>query len=571
MKAGPPRHRSEGTGRPAGALGALLVAAHAAGFAALIAHCRGTELAVDVPAPPAAPALALDGALPADLAGRVAIDDTPAGPGLHRRRWSVRYRGGVERAVGAVQLVGPFQDPAAVRCVGRAIVGQALLDDGRAGPGTIAGAMQAALEAELLGATVFPAGELLRIERLQLRWARLDAHPADRALVGDAPDGYVRASASIVFDRVTVPVVVALVPAPSPGAVPVPGPAPGLLLPCVPHSACPRPAEPTSGFVRSAPGELRFRVAARAGLAFDNRAAQWLSDKLGADRLATRVARQQVDDALITALAPPPPFELTDGQVLRFTYCDEPVEIVEGAYGALPFGVAIGPARDSRILPPRLGRGPRPAPATTTRLALDLDLDALNALLYELWRDGFLDRRLADAGLDRRFNADPTVAELLTVRLSPLQLTLPPVVTVAPGGLRLAAEARLALRDGASVTTGRVWGGLDFRFAARGVDPVAVDLGALELSCERTATTLVPCYSDLVAALRGRTRELHGVLTSTFAQLLSDIFVRRVGRVDAARFPADLVIRGVAPTVVAAAPVAHNATLHLELDAALDR
>jgi hypothetical protein len=511
------------------ALGALAVAAHAAAFAALIARCRGTELAVDVPGPPAAPALALDGALPPALAGRIAIDDTPAGPGLHRRRWSVRYRGGVERAVGAVQLVGPFQDPAAARCVGRAIVGQGLLDDGRAGPGTIAAAMQAALDAELVGATVFPVGELRRIEHLALRWARLDAHPDDGALVGDAPGGYVRASATIVFDRVTVPVVVALVPGPS-------------------------------------PGELRFRAAARAGLAFDNRAAQWLSDKLGADRLASRVARQQVDDALITALAPPPPFELGDGQVLRFTYCDEPAEIVEGSYGALPFGVAIGPARDPRILPPRLGHGPRPAPAPATRLALDLDLDALNALLYELWRGGFLDRRLADAGVDRRFNADPTVAELLTLRLSPLQLTLPPVVTAAPGGLRLSAEARLAIRDGASVTAGRVWGGLDFRFAARGVEPVAVDLGALELSCERGATTLVPCYSDLVAALRGRIGELHGVLTATFAQLLSDIFVRRLGRVDATRLPADLEIRGVAPSVAAATD---NATLHLELDAAL--
>ncbi len=32
------------------ALGALIVVAHAAGFAALAAHCHGTELAVDLPA-----------------------------------------------------------------------------------------------------------------------------------------------------------------------------------------------------------------------------------------------------------------------------------------------------------------------------------------------------------------------------------------------------------------------------------------------------------------------------------------------------------------------------------------
>jgi len=52
----------------------------------------------------------------------IRIDDTGAGPGLHRRRWSVRYRGGVERAVGAVQLVGPFQDPRAPGCVERWIL-----------------------------------------------------------------------------------------------------------------------------------------------------------------------------------------------------------------------------------------------------------------------------------------------------------------------------------------------------------------------------------------------------------------------------------------------------------------
>lgn len=516
------------------AAGALVVVAHAAGFAALAARCDGTELAVDVRAPPASPTLALEGALPGALAGRVAIEDSPAGPGLHRRRWSVRYRGGIERAVGAVQLVGPFQDPAAARCVGRAIVGQHLLDDGRAGPGTIAAAMKVTLEAQLVGATVFPVGELLRIERLALRWARLDHHPEDRALVGQAPDGYVRASARIVFARVTAPVVVALIPAPS-------------------------------------PSQLRFRIAARAALAFENRVVQWLSDKLGAENLATRVARQQIDQALVTALAPPPPFELSGGQTLRFTYCDEPPEIAEGAYGALPFGIAIQASeRDPRILPPRLGHGPRRAPPATTRLALDLDLDALNALLYELWRGGFLDRRLAEAGLDRRFNADPTVAALLTLRLSPLQLTLPPVVTPQPDGLRLSAEARVPIRDGASLATGRVWGGLDFRFSARGVDrvaaDVAVDLGALELSCERTATTLVPCYSDLVAALRGRAGEFHGALTETFAQLISDIFVGRFGRLGASGLPAELVIRSATPSLVA---TASNATLHLELDAAL--
>lgn len=511
------------------AAGAVIAAGHAAAFVALVAvaaRCRG-ELAVEIAGPPAAPSLALDARVAPGLAGRVAVDDT-TDPGLHRRRWTVRYRGGVERSVGAVQLVGPFQDPAAARCAGRVVVGQQLLDDGAAGPGTIAAAMQRQLDAELRGETVFPVGELVRIEHLALRWAELAHHPDDGELVGEAPGGYVRASATVVFDRVTVPLTVALVPEP-------------------------------------ARGELRFRVAARAELAFDNRAVQWLSDRLGGNRLATRLARRQIDDAITTAFAPPPPFTLPDGQTLRFTYCDEPLRIAEARAGELPFGIALGRARDPRILPPALGHGPRRAPPPSTRLALDLDLDALNALLYELWRDGLLDRRLAAAGLDRRFNADPTVAAMLSLRLSPLTLRLPPVVTAAPGGLRLSAEAAVAIRDGATTTGGRVWGGLGFRFAPGALSPIAVDLDELELSCERPgpAVTLVPCYGDLVAALRGRAGELHGALTASFAQLLTDIFVTRLTATGVA---AELAIRGVAPSVLAAD---RNATLHLELDAAV--
>jgi hypothetical protein len=498
------------------ALGALVVAAHAAGFAALIARCHRAELAVELHAPPAADHLTLDAKLP-DLA--IAIADE--GVGLVRRSWTVRYRGGVERSVGAAQLVGPFQDGRA--CVGRVVVGQALLDDG--GPGTVAAAMRHELEAELRGLRVIGAGDFVRLDRLALRWARLEAHPEDAALVGAAPHGYVRASAVIELERVTVPIAVALVP------------------------------------VVTAT-ELRFRATITAQLAFGNRVAQWLSDRLGGDRLATRLARRQLDDALIAVLAPPPPLALPDGTALRLTYCAEPPEIVDGVAGALPFAVVLGAAADPRIRPPRFGHGPRAL--TRDKLALDLDLDALNALLYELWRGGTLDRSLAAAGLDRQFNAEPTVATFLSLRVEPPRLTLPPVVTATPDGLRLSAEARLAIHDGATRTTGRVWGGLDFRFAPRAVEPVAVDLDALALSCEAGAL-LKPCYGDLVAAVRGRTGELHGALTRTFARLLSELFVGRLG---AAGVPAALVIRGVTPSV---APAGHNATVHLALDAAVER
>jgi hypothetical protein len=211
------------------------------------------------------------------------------------------------------------------------------------------------------------------------------------------------------------------------------------------------------------------------------------------------------------------------------------------------------------VLPPALGAGARPAPSADTTLALDLDVDALNALLFELWRTGWLDRQLADVGLDRRFNTDPIVTEYLSIRISPLRLALPPVIAPHERTLRLAADARVSIGDGSRVTIGRVFGALDFRFVKpTSTDlPIAVDLGALELACERSPTTLVPCYSDLVAAIRGRGTEFHGALTEAFAALLDDIFVDR--HLGATGLPAELVIGAVVPSVSGAG------TLHLEL------
>ncbi len=530
--AAPPRHGAGRAGRWAGALGLAIAAAHAAGFAALAARCRGADLAVELRAPLASPVLALDGAVPAALAPRVETHQDGAAPGLVRRTWAVRYRGGFSRAVGAAQLVGPFQDPAARACTGRVAVSQRLLDDGRAGPGTIAAELARALDAELRGERYLGVGSYRRVEALSLRWAELARHPADQVLVGAAPHGYVRATARIVFDRLDVPLVIALVPKPS-------------------------------------PTELRFEIAARAELDLGNRVLQWVSDRLGGNAFATRLAQRQIDENLAAALLPPPPFELPGGQTIAFGYCSEPPEIVDGEWGALPFAVELGrAARDPQILPPRRGRAPRSPLGPTAELAIDLDLDALNALLFELWRTGFLDQRLAEAGLHRRFNEDPVVTEYLSIRLSPLSLALPPVVAPTARGLRLLAEARVSISDGAAATTGRVWGGLDFAFAGRVADPVSVDLGALELSCERGPATLVPCYADLVAAMRDRGADFHGELTRTFAGLLADIFTGR--RLEGSGVPAALVIRAAAPSVIAIAqPGAPNASLHLDLDAEL--
>ncbi|HEY1553504.1 MAG TPA: hypothetical protein VGF94_01660, partial [Kofleriaceae bacterium] len=456
-------------------IGIALVVAHAIAFVAVAAHSHGTELVVELRAPRSIDGRASD--------PRAVVATT--GEGLAHRTWTTMYRGGFARAVGASALVGPQQDPAAPPCGGRLVVGQALLDE-------LSHAVAGTIDAQLRGQSAFPIGAYQRLDGFTLHWARDDL----RALVGDAgaPHGYVRANAVAVFERARVTLAVALVP-------------------------------------ERAGAELHFRVGAHADVQFDNRAEQWLADKLGADKLASRLARLELDDALVTTFALPPPFDLGDGQTLAFVTCDAPIEIVDGAYGILPFAVSLGRVAGApEILPPRFTPALAQPPAAGTRLALDLDLNALDAMLYELWRTGWLDRRLAEAGLDRAFNADSTVTDFLSVRISAPTLALAPVVTPAGGNLRLAADARIAIIDEGQRTIGRVYGALDLAI------PGGIDLGALELSCEKTAATLVPCYGDLVAALRDRGADFHGALTTQFTRLVETIFTdRQIGGL-----PADL-------------------------------
>lgn len=508
--------------------GLVLVAAHVAAFTLALARCGGTELVVELQGPPAAETPSLEGTVPSRLRDRVRTElEPPHGPGLLRRTWSVRYRGGFERSVGAAQLVGPFQDPDARACLGRVVVAQRLLDDGHAGPGTVAAELARIATAELAGTSLFPVGDFARVSNVSVRWAQLDAHPEDRGFVGDAPHGYVRAELTVELSRVSVPLTFALVPA-------------------------------------IATTELGFRIATRARLAFDNRVAQWVSDRLGGDGLATRLVRGELEGLLVNALAPPPPLALPGGHTLRFGFCAEPPEIVDGTSGALPFTLELARTEGAPlVLPPRRGPAPRLALAEGAALAIDVDLDGLNALLYELWRGGFLDHELAAAGLDHAFNDDATVRSLLSLRIAPPRLTLPPVVAPTATGLRLSAEAQLTITDESATTPGRVWGGLDFSFGP-GVEAVAVELGALELSCEPAPRTLVPCYADLVAAMRKRGPEFHGALTSTFAAILDRLFVER--RVTSAGLPAELVIRSAVPRLALGED---NASLHLDLDAAL--
>jgi hypothetical protein len=512
-----------------GLVGIGVVAAHAIAFFAVVPSFRTTDLRIDIP-----PALSVGpepaGTLPDGLEDR-AVHELLGTAGLRHARYSVTYRGGFTRSVGVSGLVGPFQDPAKPACTGRVVVGQKLLDDGTAGPATIAGEIKRTLAAELDGESFTGIGKFEGVDEVSLRWAQLAGHPEDWGTVEEAPHGYVRATAKLEFDRLDVPLVIALVPQVSRGG-------------------------------------LDFKVNVRAHLELGNSALQWISDRIGGDKLATRLARRQIDSQLVTALAPPPPFDLPGGHRLTFGYCDGPPEIIDGYSGALPFSIEIGTiGKDPRILPPR--RGPAihtPIPSTGS-VAIDLDLDAANALLFELWRAGFLDKQLAEAGLDKRFNTDPIVTEFLSLRISPPVLALPPVLGVGKHGLQLFADARVTIADGDTKTIGRVWGGLDFGFgkpAGKKVETVPVDLGALELSCEESPTRLVPCYADLVSAMRDRGADFHGELTRTFAKLLADIFVDQ--RVGASGLSADLVIRRVTPSAVFSGD---NGSLHLELDSVL--
>lgn len=530
--------------------GALLCAGQAAAFFAVAAD-PPPPFEVAVRGPAADQRLSLEGQLGAGARARRIVDDetaeeaSPAAAGLRRVRWRAEYRGGYSRSVGATQLVGPFQDVAAPPCGGRVVIGQRLLDgDGTGDAGTLAPILRRLLEEQLEDQGRFPIGELRGVRAVTLRWAERAAHPDDAEMLRELPAaaaaraGYLRATAVIAFERVEVPVVMVMLP-------------------------------------RLEGRKLAVELAIRGHLDFGNRFAQWVSDLTGADRLFDTLARRQLDQLVITALEPPPPLPLPGGGELRFAPCGREPEIVEGRFAALPFAVELSPLPGYPMhLPPRLPAGPTPTP-NDAAVALELDLNGLNALLHGAWRDGFLDRQLASAGLDTRFNEDPTVATYLSVRIDAPRLTLPPVVTATPHGLRLAAESAIHLGDGEASTLGRVWTAMQLQVAPPG--PAGARAGAaslraslhqLELTCEPRAGVLAPCYGDLVSALQARAPELDEALTAALSQIVDGIFVDR--SLSDAELPAELILRAVTPSLAIQASTGasgstSNATLRLDL------
>jgi len=482
-------------------LGALVFVAHVAALPLLLDRCRQDDLEVRVHGAPAAAPFDLRGEVPASLAGDVAVElsGDPHQPGLHRLRWSLAHRGGFVRAVGAAQLVGPFQDPARPGCGGRLVVGQRFLDQ-------VAPLVQRGVEAGMRDFDEPVIGAFRRVAAVEVRWARFDDTLEDKGLFGDLAaeagpalarlwrsDGYARVRVTVELDRVSADVVVALVP-------------------------------------RVIEGRLTLEPFARADVRYGNRVVDWALETFRADAYATRAVRAEVDDAILQAFDPPPPFELPGGRTLRVGYCpDAHVAVASRGWAALPLSLHFeGPAGAAGILPPRLGPAAPPPPAPDTSLAFDLDLDTVNALLYELWRTGFLDEQLDAAGLDARFNQDPTVTSFLTLRVSPLRLALPPVVSATPSGLRMVADLRVHLADRAAIVPARLWAAVDVDLGAG-----SAGLAELELACEPAPGLLRPCYGDLVAAMRERAGDARAELSRVLVAVLDDLFTgRRVAAPD---------------------------------------
>ncbi len=504
--------------------GVGLLAAHAVLGPALVAWTARPSLRVQADGPRVVASPAGAGVGGHALDGVVAHEDEDGTrPGLVRHRWSMRYRGGVERTVGRVRLLGPLQDLAAPPCSGRLAVGQALLDDGQAGPGTVSAVLARELTAALADVDNVAAGPFRKLERLQVRWTALVERPFEvsmfpaSALRAPMPTGYLRAEAIARFRWVDVPIVV--------GALP-----------------------------RIDDGTIGFTIAVRARLDFDNRVLDWVNDRLDGDAMVTRLANGQLDTSLLAALGPPPPLELPGGRTLVVELCpDRAVEIGPGSHAAVPvrwrLGGPVGPVGDELIRPPAHGPVTWPPPDPAAALTLDLGLDGLDGLAYELWRTGYLDELLARLDLPRRFNEHPLVAELLSLRLAPLRLALPPTLGVGPGdSLRLAIAAAVEIGDGALVTPASAWGVLDIvldgaRPAAPGVAPAIatrVELAGLALTCEPTPGLLTPCYADLVASVRDSTTAVHGAMADALGGALTELFVDR--RLSDAAAPAALAI-----------------------------
>ncbi len=500
--------------------GVAVVAGHAAAFPWLVERLNRSPLTVRMRAAMVAPgpSLSVAAEIPGDAAARArllvdgeeigpaaATVDLARPPGLHRVEWRARYRGGVERRVGWTQLVGPFQDPARPPCSARLLVGQRFLDDGRAGPGTLAHLLARLVEHQMSGFEAFPVGSFERVRAISMRWAS----PAGEA-------GHLRVVLELGFTRAALELTIRIAP-------------------------------------RLAGKEIALTSRTEARVRLRSRFVQWVSDLIRGDEIAGRMARREIGAALDDIMTAPPPLPLSGGRVLQLTYCpDRDIEVVGGSHAAVPLAVDLATASTAArragraaapiLLPGDLGSAPA---AMTAPLAIELDGNALNGLLYVLWGSGYLDEALAGSGIVDRFHRDPIVAELLSVRARGPWLPLPPTLTPsrrAGQSYEIGVASSLWLEDIGLRTPAHIFGRAAFagptehrpaqsELVARSGVPSSeaprLSLHDLGLTCEPEPGLLEPCYPELAASLIERAPEVHGELSAWFGEVLAELLIDR--------------------------------------------
>lgn len=483
--------------------GVALVGAHAAALPLLVRWLDRPPLVIEVTAPlTATDHLEVAARMPAELAdrARVLVDGVPVdgdladvdvGPGLHRVEWRVEYRGGVVRRAGVAQLVGPYQDPAAPPCSGRLLFGQRLLDDGAAGPGTLAGIVKELASSELAGFDRWPVGRFERVRAVRLRWV---AHG-----LGTGP--HLRADVDVDLSSASLGLSVRIMP-------------------------------------RIAAGALALTARTTARVHMESRVAQWVVDLVNADQMLARFAHREIAGALDSLLTAPPPLDLGRGRSLELMLCPgRDVEVVTDAYAAVPLAVrldlasAIASAHDRAHAPVLLpAEPPSPAAPLDAQIAIELDGNALGGALYVLWATGLLEEELARSGVVERFHADPTVADLLSVRVRGPALPLPPTLAASrapPASYQLGIVTSFGLDDGDLHTPAELFGRAGFALApGRDLD-FQLSLSELGLTCEPSPGVLEPCYPELAAELVARAPELHGELSSWFSDMVAGWLVAR--------------------------------------------
>ena len=436
--------------------------------------------------------------------GKKGIVDTPLLPGLHYGQWSTHYRGGKTRSVGHSQLVGPFQDPAAPPCSTFLMIGQSFLDDSSenkaASENTLVHVIGKQVRSELRGIDMWPLGEFESMSKLSLQWIRWESDkkqkPWQQRLSlkqgNAAPQGHLEVEFTAEFEDGKVPLSLKLTP-----------------------------------IIEE--GSLRFEVSVRAKLDLDNRLYQWVANRFDGNDRVSKLIKGQIRSQLRYLLDKPPPIPLGNGAFLPLEFCQNTqITFSEEGYVAVPLAISIA---DKAPAPPLRKSSGKPSNLPmTTGLAVEIDENGLNAILHTLWSSSMLDKHLANS-LVQSFNEQETVKNFLSIRLRKAFFHLPPTVTLDSEFI-LRAAASAVIEDQDKQTDARLFTqinfGLDIMETVSGSSSAAkLGLRRMELSCLQGAGVLQSCYAGLMSQVRANQGPLQDLLTSSFTQLLTQLFTKR--------------------------------------------